>query len=181
MARGCKREDRVPGHAVIGPHELQGEMTGEGDALLRRIAYVTSAFPTVTETFVLREVCALEQRGWTLTMFALKRSSQPGSHSNAVDWLPRVFRPGLLPRALIEANLYYLVRMPFRLLGLWARALWWHRSSVNFLVRVPIILLQAAVIARELDRRAIKHLHAHFATHPALAALAAATLVDASF
>jgi colanic acid/amylovoran biosynthesis glycosyltransferase len=150
-------------------------------ALARRIAYVTSAFPYLSETFVLREVAELERRGWDVQVFALKPPPLVGTHAEAARWIPRVHLPALRSREVLGANAHYLLRRPLRLAGLWAQALWWHRSSLNFALRVPVILLRSASIARELERRDIGHVHAHFATHPTLAALAAARLSGASF
>src|SRR3954465_12049698 len=150
-------------------------------AVTRRVAYVTSAFPHLPETFILREVCTLERSGWDVTMFALKPTPQPGTHADAVRWAPRVRLPALLSAEVLGANLHYLARAPHRLLGLWAQALWWHRSSLNFLLRVPVTLLRGAALGRAMEREGIGHVHAHFATHPALAALAAARLAGTGF
>jgi colanic acid/amylovoran biosynthesis glycosyltransferase len=147
----------------------------------RRIAYVASAFPCLTETFVLREVRALEQRGWDVTVFALKRPPHPVLHDAAQRWRDRVYLPPLLGREVLAAHLHYLVHAPSRLLALWAYALWWNRSSPNFAVRIPAIMLRAVAMARVMERCGIAHVHAHFATHPAMAALVAAALSRTSF
>ena len=150
-------------------------------AVTRRVAYLASAFPHLTETFVLREVDALERDGWEVAIFALKESPLPATHLEAQRWKSLVQRPALTSRALLGANLHYLLRAPGRVLGLWAQSLWWHRSSFNFLARVPVVLLRAAYVAREMQRRDVRHVHAHLATHPALGALAAARLAGTSF
>jgi colanic acid/amylovoran biosynthesis glycosyltransferase len=147
----------------------------------KQVAYVTSAFPYLPETFILREICELEARGWDLTVFALKPPPIPGTHANARRWAPRTLLFAPLGAASLRATLWYLLRSPRMLLGLWLKALWWNRGSLNFLVRVPAILLQAAAMARVMQRRGIRHIHAHFASHPALAALAAATLAGTSY
>jgi hypothetical protein len=111
----------------------------------RRVAYVSSAFPHLTETFVLREVDALEQRGWAITVFALKESTRSGDHEAATRWSQPVCRPGLLSRATLGANLHYLRRAPLLLMKRWLGALWWHRGSPTFLPAHDIFTCRAGL------------------------------------
>jgi glycosyltransferase involved in cell wall biosynthesis len=62
----------------------------------RRIAYMASRFPRLSETFVLREANALEHLGWRIMPFSLT-SPQPVDwlHAAAQRWRGRVWTPDI--------------------------------------------------------------------------------------
>jgi glycosyltransferase involved in cell wall biosynthesis len=136
-----------------------------------RIAYLVSRFPKVTETFVLFEMLALEEAGVPVSLYAFVREHEATSHPEAARftrraWFPR--RSGVL-----LDQLYWLRHAPGRYLRAWAEAIIGNLRSPKFLARAIVATPVAASIARDLQRRGIRHVHAHWATHPALAALVA--------
>ncbi|MGH2522290.1 MAG: glycosyltransferase [Anaerolineales bacterium] len=50
------------------------------------------------------------------------------------------------------------------------RALWENRTSPNFLLRAMALLPKAVYATRLMQREGIRHIHAHYATHPAFVA-----------
>lgn len=133
------------------------------------IGYVVSLFPCWSETFILREVLALRERGVSVRLFSLKPPSEPLVHDAAqalaeevvyppASWqLPMVFvrsffaQPGLMLRLLAEA---WGAALPFGM-GEVTKALW--------------TVLIAAHFARLAQTLGVTHFHAHWATYPALA------------
>ncbi len=136
------------------------------------IAYLVSRFPKITETFILYEMQALEAQGAQIELFPLVREREPVRHTEAEKWMERAHYSPILGRAVLKSQVYWLLRSPLRLLGLWAHALWGHRGSRKYLLRAAAALLLAGHFGRQMQALGIQHIHAHWATHTALAAFA---------
>jgi len=136
-----------------------------------RIAYVMSRFPKITETFILYEILELERAGLKVEICPLLRERAAVVHPEAALMMPRVqFRPFL--SGPIAASVWRrLRRSPGLLLRVIAEVLWQTRMSPNFFIGALGILPKTVHMAETLEADGIDHVHAHFATHPALAAL----------
>lgn len=145
-----------------------------------RLAYVVSRFPLASETFILRELNALEdEHGWDVALLALFAPQRPFAHPDAARWLPRVART-TLPRGA-QALARWLRRRPGATLRVVASILRGYARRPALLVRALVTLVLAADHAERLERGQVDHVHAHFATYPALAAWVAHRLTGASF
>lgn len=135
-----------------------------------RLAYVMSRFPHLTETFILREMSELDRQGWSVGLYPLILQTPPIVQPDAAPWTARAVRLPFLSVSVAAANVRMLTSRPLRYLSTMALALGGNVSSPRFFIRT-VALLPRIVYAAELMRRAgVDHLHAHFATHPALAA-----------
>jgi glycosyltransferase involved in cell wall biosynthesis len=144
-----------------------------------RIAYMVSRFPTVTETFVLRELNGVAAE-MDVALHAL--FPPPGDeivHPDAVPWLDRVERPGPAEGALALGR--WLLRRPLRTLGTLATVVAAHARHPRILVRALATVPLAAAHARRLQHAGIEHVHAHFASYPTLAAWVAHRLAGTSY
>jgi predicted protein tyrosine phosphatase len=56
------------------------------------------------------------------------------------------------------------------MLRIWSQALRENAGDPSFLARTLILLPKAVYYAQEMEAEGIEHIHAHYATHPALAA-----------
>ncbi len=136
-----------------------------------RIAYMMSRFPKITETFILYEILELERRGVAVEIFPLLREREHTVHPEAKRLLPRVrFQPFLSGR-ILAANLRALVRKPRRYIGVLCEVLWGTRRSLNFLAGAVGVFPKSVLMAEDMQQLGVTHVHAHFANHPALAAL----------
>lgn len=138
----------------------------------RCLAYVLTRFPKVSETFVVDEILGLERRGHRVRVCALR----PGRASDAPAAARAHVRDRLCfslasPR-LVAAQIHWGLRAPRRLWAVWRLALARHRGSPRALGSALVAVLQAAAFAIELQRDGTRHVHAHWATHSALAAWA---------
>lgn len=130
-----------------------------------RLAIVVKGFPRLSETFVARELAALESRGIDFTLHALRH---PGSDAALVENIVRA-TPHYLPEYLHEAR-WRVIRAWFRARKLprFADA-WsafrkdWPRDRGRARIRR---FGQACVLATELPS-SIRHIYAHFAHSPA--------------
>jgi glycosyltransferase involved in cell wall biosynthesis len=128
-----------------------------------------SRFPKISETFILNEILELERLGLRVEVFALLREDAPVSHPEARRIAERAVYGTSVPR-LVRAQLHWLRRRPGTYLRTWWRALRGNATSPKFLLRTPMTVACGALFALEAERRGVEHVHAHYATHPALAA-----------
>lgn len=146
-----------------------------------RIAYVLGTFPKLSETFILREIEELERQGVEIHQFALERPEEildeRGSTLAARTW----YAPTVTMPDFWLADSYYFItqfRLSMSQLGRLSRDVF-----PNFLRGVKHLYWNsvARALAREMQRRQIQVVHAHFAGLPAFAGLIAAELVGAKF
>ncbi len=137
------------------------------------VGYVVSTWPRLSQTFVLNEILALEKRGLRVRIFSTKDPDGEPVHAKLAKVRAPVtylsFRRRL--RAILLANVRIARRRP----GVYARTLLLALRLGRAGVLRP--LLQAGYLADLLRRDAVAHLHAHFATGPALVAMLAHELV----
>lgn len=134
-----------------------------------RIAYVVSRFPDPSETFVLRELNAVARRpGLEIELFSLFGPKNPFVHPDAQAWVPRLHRA--TPRASAAGLLWWGLRRPVRLARSLATVFAAHLRQPRRLLRALVACGPAAAHARTMRALGIEHVHAHFATYPALAA-----------
>jgi glycosyltransferase involved in cell wall biosynthesis len=145
-----------------------------------RIAYVVSRFPDPSETFVLRELNAVARRpGIELELFSLFPPKNPFVHPDAEAWVPRLHRA--TPGASAAGLLWWGVRRPVRLARSLATVFAAHLRQPRRLLRALAACGPAAAHARTMRALGIEHVHAHFATYPALAAWLAHRLLDVPY
>jgi colanic acid/amylovoran biosynthesis glycosyltransferase len=143
----------------------------------RAVGYVVRKFPVLSETFILNEILALEAKGVEVHVFALAPTRDPRFHEGVVRMkAPIHYVPGATElRALLRQARRQAARDPQRyrreLLGVLAT------GRPKLLWR----FLQASWIADRARRAGVRHLHAHFASHPTTVARQASRLLDVPF
>lgn len=135
-----------------------------------KIAYIVSRFPHLPETFILREMISLERLGWQIELYPLIIQEQEVIHYEARPWLARAHTVPWVSRDLLKANIARLIRHPRRYVSLFGRMLWENLRSPKFLVRALLLFPRAVWMADRFEADGINHIHAHYATHPALVA-----------
>ena len=137
----------------------------------RTIAVGLSRFPTVTETFILREVTEMERQGQPVQLVPLIRENPPVVHDAAKPWVERaLFTPWISP-AILAANLSVFVRNPLRYLGTILRLKLGTLKAPKTLLGTLGIFPKSVWLARRLAREGVRHIHVHYASHPATMAL----------
>lgn len=147
----------------------------------RHVTYLVSRFPVTSETFIVRELDALDRSGeFDLEIRSLFPSPDTAVHEIARRWNERLVRPTLFDAAAGAA--WALLTHPLALMTILANVVAGYRRNPALLVRALTTLPLACSHARDLARRAQPcHVHAHYATYPALAAWACHRLVGASY
>jgi glycosyltransferase involved in cell wall biosynthesis/Ser/Thr protein kinase RdoA (MazF antagonist) len=145
------------------------------------VAYIMSRFPRVTETFILRELLELERQGQPVVIFPLLRVQQAVRHAEVDRLMSKVHYTPFLSLAILSAHLHYLRRSPRQYVKTLWSALKGTWGSTNLFMGAMGIFPKSVYLARLIEERGIKHVHAHFATHPALAALIISELSGVGF
>jgi colanic acid/amylovoran biosynthesis glycosyltransferase len=121
-----------------------------------RIGYVVKRYPRFSETFIVNEILAHEAAGVDVEVFAL----YPPNDTHFQDAIARVRAPVtyLTAEGLRAADLWGAIQQAGAdVPGLWSRLELARGSEAR-------AVYQGALLSREVRRRGITHLHAHFAT-----------------
>lgn len=145
------------------------------------VAYIMSRFPLLTETFILREMLELEDQGVALSIFPLLRAAPAIRHAEVELLRGQVHFTPFLSSPIIAANVRIFVRNPSRYLRLLWSVVRGNWGSFNLLMGAVGVFPKSVYFARLVERLGIQHIHAHFATHPALSALIASELAGIGF
>lgn len=133
------------------------------------VGYMVSLFPCWSETFILREILALRERGVAVRIFSLKPPTEALVHDAAKPLIPEVVYPPAwwrLPGVFFLA----LVLYPRQLLRLlWKAAHDALPLGGTEVMKALFTVLIAAHCARIAQQEGVTHFHAHWATYPALA------------
>ncbi|MBF0448482.1 MAG: glycosyltransferase family 4 protein [Magnetococcales bacterium] len=149
----------------------QERLSSAGEFFGLRVAYLMSRFPKITETFILYEILTLEHLGAQVEIFPLLREKTTVMHPEAQRILPRVRFQPFFSLDILKALFYYLLRRPWSLSQTFFELAFGTISSPKFFIRALSIFPKSLRFAYEMERLDIQHVHAHFATHPTVAAL----------
>jgi glycosyltransferase involved in cell wall biosynthesis/peptidoglycan/xylan/chitin deacetylase (PgdA/CDA1 family) len=173
------RETRMPGASpgpleggspgVVPPAEATST-SGSTAGTARPVAYVMSRFPKLTETFVLYEIAALEAMGVPVEVFPLLRERQAVAHPEAESLARRAHFHPFVSLPVIAAHLHFIRESPSRYSGTLLEVLRRTWGSRNFFVGALGTFPKAVRFALEMKRLGVRHVHAHFANHPTVAA-----------
>lgn len=137
---------------------------------MTKIAYVMSRFPNLSETFILREMNELEKLGWDIQLYPILFQNQAVVHADARTWIPRAHSTRFIRWATIRNNWRMFIQKPGTYLSTFFRMLAENWSSPNFLLRSLVLFPLAVSFARQMQMEQVLHIHAHYASHPALVA-----------
>lgn len=141
-----------------------------------RLAYLMSRFPKATETFILYEILELERLGHRVEIFPLVLERESIVQPGAAALVDRAHDLRPWSRPVLAAQLHWLRRRPATYLGSWLGAIRGTIRSPRFLLRALVAVPIGAAIARRVVDLDLDHIHAHWATHPTLAAWVASRL-----
>lgn len=161
---------------------LEKSMSDAGTPRIRRpVGVLLSRFPLITETFILREIDELERQGQPVVLIPMILEHPEVVHEEARRWLDRVVAVPFISSKVLRSFFAAWIRKPAPMFQL----LFWMMGKALFrpglLFRSLALFPKSAHLASVVTERDIRHLHAHFATHPTTMAFIIATLTDVSF
>jgi glycosyltransferase involved in cell wall biosynthesis len=136
----------------------------------KSVAYLMSRFPVLTETFILYEMLALRNEGFDVSVFPLRTEKAERRHPETEQFKEHVYSAPLLSLRTVGINLKWLVCHPVRYIGTAVRAAAGTAGSLKFFAGALLYYPKAVVFAERARRMGIDHVHAHFCSHPAMAA-----------
>ena len=109
-------------------------------------------------------------RDGSISLYPLIIQKQAIIHEEAQPWLDRLHHRGFFSTGVTSQNARFAARQPRKYLALWQQTLWENRTSSNFLIRAAALFPKAVWMAQQMHAEGICHIHAHYASHPALVA-----------
>lgn len=147
-----------------------------------RIAYLTGEYPRVTDTFIQREVAALRQLGQadgtTVQTFSVRppRAAESLSMAQKQERDRTHYLLPASPLTLLIAHATLLATHPRRYLQALALAWQTRQLGVKGTLYQLIYFLEAGLLAQQLHRQGIHHLHNHFGDSSCTVAMLASAL-----
>lgn len=135
-----------------------------------KVAYIMSRFPHLPETFILREMVEMEKRGVEVALYPLIVQPQSVVHVEAQSWVQRARRLPWMSREILLSNWKQFIANPMLCVKLFLRILMGNFPSPKFLVRALLMFPKVVCMANLMRAEGVSHIHAHYATYPALAA-----------
>ncbi|NOH02968.1 MAG: glycosyltransferase family 4 protein [Chloroflexi bacterium] len=135
-----------------------------------KIAYVMSRFPLLSETFILREMIEMDKLGHDIRLYPLICQNQPVVHEEAEKWSARANCIPFLSIGVLAENVKSFLQNPARYLSILFEVFKGNLSSFDFLTKGLYLFPKAVYTAKRLKQEGVEHVHAHYATHPALLA-----------
>lgn len=145
------------------------------------IAYIMSRFPKVTETFILREMIELEKIGQPILILPLLPVNEPVIHHDVNYLMNKVSFTPFISLDILSANFRFLIRDAEKYLKILWIALKGNFGSANLFIGALGIFPKSVFFAQTIEEKGVRHVHAHYATHPALSALIISELTGISF
>src|SRR5690606_16165893 len=145
----------------------------------------TNVYPKISHSFIRTEILALEQAGFAIDRFTIRRTPDV-----AADWEDHAEQErttallGPDRTRLAWAVIDRLVRRPAGTLQAFAKAIGSgcrQGLSPLGLVRALAYFAEAAALAERLDRSGVRHVHVHFGTNPATVAQLATRMADITY
>ena len=134
-----------------------------------RVAYLVSRFPQVSETFVVRELDAVDKcDGIDVELYSLFPALPGPIHPVAERWVARRRQAG--KASALRGLAWAAIRRPAALGRILGRIAIAHARTPRHLVRALVTVPVAASHALDMRTKGIDHVHAHWATYPTLAA-----------
>ncbi len=138
-----------------------------------RLAYVTTHYPALSHTFILREVDALRRLGAEVQTISLRRTS--GEHLLSAENREAAtstfaVRPPPV-RAVLAAHLGALLRHPRAYVATLRDAIGMARAGVRSHLWQLFYFAEAIVVWRHCRAHEVRHIHAHHGSAPADVAL----------
>lgn len=153
---------------------FQPRVPSADDAGPMRVAYVLNCYPQPSQSFIRRELRALEGLGAEVHRLAMRPS--PGPLVDPADREEARATRYVLARGGVRLGLGLLgtaVRQPRRMWRALREAMALARQSAGGMLRHLVYVMEAAEVAAYCRRHKIQHLHAHFGTNATAVALLA--------
>ena len=147
-----------------------------------KIGYIISRFPSVFQPWVAQEILGTKNEGYEFTIFSLKKPDKKINHYHANQLIKDVYyTPFLFSIKVLYAIFYFTLKNPVKLTKTIFYVFNGYKKDIKNLLKALIIIPKTLHYAIEIKEQGIRHIHAHWATFPALSALIISKLNGTSF
>jgi colanic acid/amylovoran biosynthesis glycosyltransferase len=136
-----------------------------------RLAYLVSRYPTITHTFILREIRALRDGGFDVQVISIRSADRPFSQLSETEQAESRNTFSVLSSgfsSILAAHLATLVTRPLAYFGSLFFALRLAGADLRKAVSHLIYFGEAVIAARYMHRMGLAHVHSHFSSTIAL-------------
>lgn len=143
-----------------------------------RIAYLTGQYPRATDTFIQREVAALREKGVEVHTFSVRRTGEEhmvGSEQK-VERDRTFYLLPVNPLTLLITHLTLIFTYPKRYLNAFKLAWSTRQQGIKGTLYQLFYFLEAGILAKQIQKQQIQHLHNHLADSSCTVAMLAAEL-----
>ena len=128
------------------------------------VAYITQSFPSLTTTFIYREVLALRRAGFNVVTFAIWKPNIDRLSAESKELVNNSFYalPILWPK-FFAAHLFFLLTRPIKYVSTLFFVLTRKAESMENRRRTFFHFCEAIYLALDAKREGVRHIHAHFA------------------
>jgi glycosyltransferase involved in cell wall biosynthesis len=169
--RDSPGDNAVIGSQVGKPEPAIGERVAAHAARTFRLAYLTTKYPSVSHTFIRRELREIERRGHSVLRLAIRPSGaalvDPLDQEEVKKTIACLAQPSW---RLVTALLRVALTHPIRILRGLRLVVQMGVHSERGLLRHLAYLVEACYLLLLLRRHDIQHVHVHFGTNPAAVA-----------
>ena len=138
-----------------------------------RIAYLVNRYPSVSHTFIRREIHALEARGLKVDRYSVRDTSDSVVHpedKREADLTTNLLDNGAAVRILM-ATVLTVISKPTRFLKALSLSIKLGRRAPSGLVKHLIYVTEACLLRRWLAKSGVAAVHAHFGTNSTTVAM----------
>lgn len=130
-----------------------------------RIGYLTSLYPAPSHTFIRREVLAVREHGVDVTTFSVRMPSpeERGAPADQAAHGETFYVLPIDPMRAAQAHIKGLVRNPIKYARTFGLALKHRVPGLKALGLSVAYFVESIVLADELERQGVTHVHNHFA------------------
>lgn len=147
------------------------------------IAYLLHRFPRITDTFIMREVRALQKGGMDIRVISIWKPAPRETNAKVMEeWGHQTCF--LLPRSILSiarALCVIIIRSPTRFVSTVHLAFATARPGFKGLIKQAFYLAEAMMAAEVLQKRDVTHVHNHFGDHSGIVTMLAARLCNISY
>ena len=147
---------------------------------MKATAYLLHKFPRITDTFIMREVRALQKGGMDIQIISIWRPAPRETDVKVMsEWGHQTYF--LLPQSILSitrALFVTIIRSPTRFMSTVHLAFATARPGLRGIMNQVFYLAEAMLAADALQRKEIGHIHNHFGDHSGIVTMLAAKLCN---
>lgn len=181
MASGVLGKSAMAGRAPDAAIRMDA-VAPRGGRKKARLGYLVNLFPTFIETMIYREVGALRSMGYDIVPFSVRRPRPDDVPPEASHFIADTHYIFPMPMwRVLGAHAFAIRRRPLRYFSALLQCLTGSHGKLQHRLRTVKHFLWAIAALPAVEEAGVDHLHAHWATGPATAAMVLSRLLGIPF